>query len=80
MQMGVGKGKGILNVKMNPLRKQGLQKGNSVMLIYCLDESHDDQAATMANGFKVVARSEQGAVAAIECGARRFYGLQQGRL
>ncbi|GKE06912.1 hypothetical protein Tco_1398930 [Tanacetum coccineum] len=52
MQMGVGKGKGILNVKMNPL-------------------SHDDQAATMANGFKVVARSEQGAVAAIECGARR---------
>ncbi|PPD93937.1 hypothetical protein GOBAR_DD09038 [Gossypium barbadense] len=38
--------------------------------------SHGDEAATLPNGFEVVARSQQGAVAAVEDKDRRFYGLQ----
>ncbi|KAG8486803.1 hypothetical protein CXB51_020338 [Gossypium anomalum] len=38
--------------------------------------SHGDEAATLPNGFEVVARSQQGAVAAVEDKYRRFYGLQ----
>ncbi|MBA0763903.1 hypothetical protein Gotri_013297, partial [Gossypium trilobum] len=38
--------------------------------------SHRDEAATLPNGFEVVARSQQGAVAAVEDKDRRFYGLQ----
>ncbi|OMO79545.1 hypothetical protein CCACVL1_13601 [Corchorus capsularis] len=38
--------------------------------------SHGDEAARLPNGFEVVARSQQGAVAAVEDNERRFYGLQ----
>ncbi|KAL1158259.1 hypothetical protein V6Z11_A08G212000 [Gossypium hirsutum] len=38
--------------------------------------SHGDEAATLPNGFEVVARSQQGAVAAVEDKYRRFFGLQ----
>ncbi|XP_040987559.1 GMP synthase [glutamine-hydrolyzing]-like [Juglans microcarpa x Juglans regia] len=38
--------------------------------------SHGDEVATLPDGFEVVARSQQGAVAAIENRAKRFYGLQ----
>ncbi|KAH1106218.1 hypothetical protein J1N35_009986 [Gossypium stocksii] len=38
--------------------------------------SHGDEAATLPNGFEVVARSQQGAIAAVEDKDRRFYGLQ----
>ncbi|KAE8055383.1 hypothetical protein FH972_012224 [Carpinus fangiana] len=38
--------------------------------------SHGDEVARLPDGFEVVARSQQGAVAAIENRARRFYGLQ----
>ncbi|MED6191445.1 hypothetical protein PIB30_000545 [Stylosanthes scabra] len=38
--------------------------------------SHGDEAAVLPPGFHVVARSQQGAVAAIENLSRKFYGLQ----
>lgn len=38
--------------------------------------SHGDEAAELPEGFEVVARSQQGAVAAVENRERRFYGLQ----
>ncbi|MFS7941853.1 putative GMP synthase (glutamine-hydrolyzing) [Helianthus anomalus] len=38
--------------------------------------SHGDEAVRLPDGFEVVARSEQGAVAAVENKCRRFYGLQ----
>ncbi|KAL6549631.1 hypothetical protein OROHE_008362 [Orobanche hederae] len=38
--------------------------------------SHGDEAAMLPPGFEVVARSEQGAVAAVENREMRFYGLQ----
>lgn len=38
--------------------------------------SHGDEVATLPDGFEVVARSQQGSVAAIENRQRRFYGLQ----
>ncbi|KAK1289998.1 hypothetical protein QJS10_CPB18g01577 [Acorus calamus] len=38
--------------------------------------SHADEAARLPEGFRVVARSGQGAVAAIEYPERRLYGLQ----
>lgn len=38
--------------------------------------SHGDEVARLPDGFEVVARSQQGAVAAIENRAKRFYGLQ----
>ncbi|MCD9639473.1 hypothetical protein HAX54_024043 [Datura stramonium] len=38
--------------------------------------SHGDEAVKLPEGFEVVARSNQGAVAAIENRERRFYGLQ----
>lgn len=38
--------------------------------------SHGDEAVALPEGFEVVARSQQGAVAAVEDPGRRFYGLQ----
>lgn len=38
--------------------------------------SHGDEAVRLPDGFEVVARSTQGAMAAIEDSKRRFYGLQ----
>ncbi|CAK9157726.1 unnamed protein product [Ilex paraguariensis] len=38
--------------------------------------SHGDEAKKLPDGFEVVARSQQGSVAALENRARRFYGLQ----
>lgn len=38
--------------------------------------SHGDEAARLPDGFEVVARSQQGSVAAIENPSRKFYGLQ----
>ncbi|XP_074304298.1 uncharacterized protein LOC141639016 [Silene latifolia] len=38
--------------------------------------SHGDEVAKMPDGFRVVATSQQGAVAAIENPVRKFYGLQ----
>ncbi|KAB2038889.1 hypothetical protein ES319_D03G175300v1 [Gossypium barbadense] len=38
--------------------------------------SHGDEAARLPDGFEVVARSQQGAVAAVEDRGRKFYGLQ----
>ncbi|PKA60089.1 Anthranilate synthase component II [Apostasia shenzhenica] len=38
--------------------------------------SHGDEAIRLPEGFKVVARSVQGSVAAIEHPSKRFYGLQ----
>lgn len=38
--------------------------------------SHGDEAVRLPEGFEVVARSTQGAVAAVENKERRFYGLQ----
>jgi GMP synthase (glutamine-hydrolysing) A subunit len=38
--------------------------------------SHGDEAVRLPDGFEVVARSTQGAVAGIEDRKRRFYGLQ----
>ncbi|KAL5701428.1 GMP synthase (glutamine-hydrolyzing) [Ranunculus cassubicifolius] len=38
--------------------------------------SHGDEVAKLPEGFQVVARSQQGAVAGIENETRRFYGLQ----
>lgn len=38
--------------------------------------SHGDEAVRLPDGFAVVARSHQGAVAAVEDRSRRFYGLQ----
>ncbi|XP_052210797.1 uncharacterized protein LOC127813716 isoform X2 [Diospyros lotus] len=38
--------------------------------------SHGDEAVRLPDGFEVVARSQQGSVAAVENPARRFYGLQ----
>lgn len=38
--------------------------------------SHGDEAAALPDGFEVVARSQQGAVAAVENRERRLFGLQ----
>ncbi|KAM5574255.1 hypothetical protein ABKV19_013646 [Rosa sericea] len=38
--------------------------------------SHGDEVAKLPQGFRVVAQSQQGVVAAIESPERRFYGLQ----
>lgn len=38
--------------------------------------SHGDEAVRLPEGFEVVARSKQGAVAAIENREKRFHGLQ----
>ncbi|MBA0708158.1 hypothetical protein Golax_020141 [Gossypium laxum] len=38
--------------------------------------SHGDETARLPDGFEVVARSQQGAVAAVEDRDRKFYGLQ----
>lgn len=38
--------------------------------------SHGDEAVKLPDGFQVVARSQQGSVAAVENPPRRFYGLQ----
>ncbi|GJP68825.1 hypothetical protein CLOP_g25479 [Closterium sp. NIES-67] len=38
--------------------------------------SHGDEATKLPEGFKVVARSDQGTVVAIECTARKIFGLQ----
>ncbi|GMH22699.1 hypothetical protein Nepgr_024542 [Nepenthes gracilis] len=38
--------------------------------------SHGDEVAKLPDGFEVVARSQQGLVAAVEDLSRRFYGLQ----
>ncbi|KAG7036037.1 guaA [Cucurbita argyrosperma subsp. argyrosperma] len=38
--------------------------------------SHGDEVAKLPEGFEVVARSQQGAVAAVENYAKKFYGLQ----
>ena len=38
--------------------------------------SHGDEAVKLPEGFAVVARSEQGAIVAIENPARRIFGLQ----
>ncbi|KAK4262770.1 hypothetical protein QN277_028282 [Acacia crassicarpa] len=38
--------------------------------------SHGDEAAKLPNGFEVVARSDQGSVAAIQNPSKKFYGLQ----
>ena len=38
--------------------------------------SHGDEAAVLPDGFKVVAKSEQGVVASIENPKRRLFGLQ----
>lgn len=38
--------------------------------------SHGDEVARLPDGFEVVARSQQGAVAAVENRVKRFYGLQ----
>ncbi|KAJ0049148.1 hypothetical protein Pint_15155 [Pistacia integerrima] len=38
--------------------------------------SHGDEAAVLPDGFEVVARSQQGAVAAVENRERRLFGLQ----
>lgn len=38
--------------------------------------SHGDEAVRLPEGFEVVSRSHQGAIAAVENRGRRFYGLQ----
>ena len=38
--------------------------------------SHGDEVARLPDRFKVVARSQQGAVATVENWVKRFYGLQ----
>lgn len=38
--------------------------------------SHGDEAVKLPEGFEVVARSKQGAVAAVEYPGKRLYGLQ----
>ncbi|CAI5931718.1 unnamed protein product [Closterium sp. NIES-64] len=38
--------------------------------------SHGDEATKLPEGFKVVARSDQGTVVAIECTTRKIFGLQ----
>jgi GMP synthase (glutamine-hydrolysing) len=38
--------------------------------------SHGDEVVSLPQGFEVLARSVQGAVAAIEYREKRFYGLQ----
>jgi len=38
--------------------------------------SHGDEATQLPDGFLCVAKSEQGAVVAVECASRRCYGLQ----
>ena len=38
--------------------------------------SHGDEVVRLPEGFEVVARSVQGAIAAIEHREKRFYGLQ----
>ena len=38
--------------------------------------SHGDEVASLPHGFEVVARSQQGEVAAIQNPSRKFYGLQ----
>lgn len=38
--------------------------------------SHGDEAVKLPDGFKAVAKSEQGSIVAVENSARRIYGLQ----
>ncbi|GKU95260.1 hypothetical protein SLEP1_g8641 [Rubroshorea leprosula] len=63
MEIEVGKNSGIFGGKMVGDRQ----------IVWM---SHGDEAAQLPKGFEVVARSQQGSVAAVEDRERRFYGLQ----
>ena len=54
----------------------GLFKGRKIGDKQVVWMSHGDEAVKLPVGFEVVARSEQGAVAAVANPGRRFYGLQ----
>ncbi|KVH90092.1 Asparagine synthase [Cynara cardunculus var. scolymus] len=54
----------------------GLFKGKQIGDKQVVWMSHGDEAVKLPIGFEVVARSEQGAVAAVANPGRRFYGLQ----
>ncbi|KAM7494267.1 hypothetical protein LguiB_028876 [Lonicera macranthoides] len=51
----------------------GAKRGGDKQVVWM---SHGDEAVRLPEGFEVVARSMQGAVAAVENKKRRFYGLQ----
>lgn len=57
-------------------KNSGIFGGKSVGDRQVVWMSHGDEAAKLPEGFEVVARSHQGAVAAVEDRRRRFYGLQ----
>lgn len=54
----------------------GLFKGKNIGDKQVVWMSHGDEAVKLPAGFEVVARSEQGGVAAVANPGRRFYGLQ----
>ncbi|XVF10590.1 hypothetical protein REPUB_Repub07fG0195500 [Reevesia pubescens] len=62
-------------VRVGEKQEYGRMEIEVVKSCGCLDE-YGDEAAKLPNGFEVVARSQQGAVAAVEDKERRFYGLQ----
>ncbi|KAJ6815250.1 uncharacterized protein M6B38_135230 [Iris pallida] len=68
MEIRVSKGDGEGGIFMEEM--VGEDKGQVVWM------SHGDEVVNLPEGFEVVARSVQGAVAAIEDPRRRFYGLQ----
>ncbi|KAI3873417.1 hypothetical protein MKW98_008069 [Papaver atlanticum] len=63
-------------MEIEVLKESGLYKSGGVGSKQSVWMSHGDEAVKLPEGFSVVAKSQQGSVAAIENPARRFYGLQ----
>lgn len=57
-------------------KEGGMFRPEDVGEIQTVWMSHGDEAASLPDGFSVVARSRQGSVAAVENRAKKLYGLQ----
>ncbi|KAJ8526927.1 hypothetical protein K7X08_029404 [Anisodus acutangulus] len=67
---------GRMDIEVNKNNDKGLFGNKEIGDKQIVWMSHGDEAVKLPQGFEVVARSNQGAVAAIENRERRFYGLQ----
>ncbi|KAI4326950.1 hypothetical protein L6164_019460 [Bauhinia variegata] len=75
-QVKVGQKQEYGRMEIEVEKPSGLFGSNKVGSKQVVWMSHGDEVAILPAGFQVVARSEQGLVAAIENPSRKFYGLQ----
>lgn len=74
--MKVGKKQEYGKMEIHVEKPSGLFGSKNVGSKQVVWMSHGDEAVKLPHGFEVVARSEQGSIAALENPSRKFYGLQ----